>query len=124
VTAEFAAALPAALLCLALCVGAVQAVAQQSRLVGEAASEARRLGRGEALSGSAGELSGASRPGEVRRHVRSEGGMVCVALSAASEAAGLGRLGVTVSAEQCAVDERVAGEQGIGGEAVRGESSG
>jgi hypothetical protein len=115
VTAEFAAALPAALLCLGLCLGAVQAVAQQSRLVGEAANGARLLGRGEVLPGSAAtgpageEAAAAGGERGVEREVDREGGMVCVTLSAPSEAAGLGRLGVTVTARQCAIDEEAVG---------------
>lgn len=107
-TAEFAAALPAALLCLALCLGAVQAVAQQSRLVGDAASEARRLGRGDTMSVDASDP--ASRPG--RHDVEREGGMVCVTLTAPSQAPGLGALGITVSARQCAIDEEAVGAAG------------
>ncbi|MDN4614317.1 hypothetical protein P5G50_07630 [Leifsonia sp. F6_8S_P_1B] len=107
-TAEFAAALPAALLCLVLCLGAVQAVAQQSRLVGEASHQARQLGRGEAVPGPSVDASDRS----IRQDVQHEGGMVCVTLTARSEAPGVGALGLAVSARQCAIDEEA--EEGGG----------
>lgn len=48
VTAEFAVVLPAVIVVLALCVGAVAATAQYTRLVDAAADSARALGRGDA----------------------------------------------------------------------------
>lgn len=47
-TAEFAVVLPAVILVLALCVGAVASTAQYTRLVDAAADAARSLGRGDA----------------------------------------------------------------------------
>ncbi len=96
VTAEFATALPAILLCLALCVCAVQAVAQQARLLDHAASAARLIGRGDAAP---------SPPAGATRAVGADGGLVCVTVSAPSRPAGLGALGVTVSARSCVLDD-------------------
>lgn len=96
VTAEFATALPAVLLCLALCVGAVQATAQQSRLLDHAAVSARLIGRGDQPPVS---------PAGATRSVDHDSGMVCVSVSAPSVAGGLGALGVAVSARSCALDD-------------------
>jgi hypothetical protein len=99
ITAEFATALPAVMLCLALCLGAVQAAAQQSRLLDHAASAARLIGRGDPPP--------ASSPGATRS-VGHESGMVCVTVSAPSGVGGLGALGMAASARSCVLDE---GEQ-------------
>ena len=96
VTAEFATALPAVLLCLALCVGAVQAAAQQARLLDHAAAAARLIGRGDAAP---------APPAGATREVGSDNGMVCVSVAAPSAAAGLGSLGLTVSARSCVLDD-------------------
>ncbi|QNE37612.1 hypothetical protein F1C12_08520 [Leifsonia shinshuensis] len=102
VTAEFAAVLPAVLLCLALCVGAIQAAAQQARLLDHAAAAARLLGRGDA----------APRPPEgAARQVGSAGGLLCVTVTAPSAAGGLGALGLTVSARSCALDDAAPDEE-------------
>lgn len=98
VTAEFAAALPAVIVCLALCFGAVQAAAQQVRLVGEASTAARLLGRGDRPPAPA---SGAS------QQVQKEEGTVCVTMTAPSNAIGLGSLGMTATARECALDEEL-----------------
>ena len=101
VTAEFAAVLPAVLLCLALCVGAIQAAAQQARLLDHAAAAARLLGRGDA----------APRPPEgAARRVGSVDGLLCVTVTAPSAAGGLGALGLTVSARSCVLDDTVLDE--------------
>lgn len=96
VTAEFATALPAVLLCLALCVCAVQAAAQQARLLDHAASAARLIGRGDAAP---------APPAGATRSVGADGGLVCVTVSAPSRSAGLGALGITVSARSCVLDD-------------------
>lgn len=96
VTAEFAAVLPAVLLCLALCVGAIQAAAQQARLLDHAATAARLLGRGDAAP---------RPPGGAARQVGSVDGLLCVTVTAPSAAGGLGALGLTVSARSCALDD-------------------
>jgi hypothetical protein len=100
VTAEFAAALPAALVCLAVGVGAVQAGGQQLRLIDAAAVDARLLGRGDEPKGSGTDTA----PGAERATVR-ERGMVCVTLSAPSTILGLGGAGLRVSGRACALDE-------------------
>jgi Flp pilus assembly protein TadG len=97
VTAEFAAALPAVLLCLAFCIGAVQAAAQQARLLGHAASAARLLARGDAPPAA---------PSGTTRSVATEAGLLCVSMSAPSETAGMGVLGMTVSARACVLAEQ------------------
>ncbi|WP_295122692.1 hypothetical protein [uncultured Leifsonia sp.] len=96
VAAEFATALPAVLLCLAVCVGAVQAAAQQARLLDHAATAARLIGRGEVAP---------EPPSGATRTVGSDAGLVCVTLSQQSNAAGLGALGVVVSARSCVLDD-------------------
>jgi hypothetical protein len=96
VTAEFAAALPAVLLCLALCVGAIQAAAQQARLLDHAAAAARLIGRGDSAPGV---------PDGATRRVDSNDGLVCVTVTAPSGGAGLGALGLTVSARSCVLDD-------------------
>ncbi len=96
VTAEFATALPAVLLCLGLCVGAVQAAGQQARLLDHAAAAARLIARGDPAP---------EPPSGAARAVVSEDELVCVTLSAPSGTAGLGALGVTVSARSCVLDD-------------------
>ena len=100
VTAEFAAALPAVLLCLALCVGAIQAGAQQARLLDHAAAAARLIARGDA----------APRPPDgATRRIGSDDGLLCVTVTAPSRAGGLGALGLTVSARSCVLDDSEGG---------------
>ena len=98
-TAEFAVALPAVLACLALCLGAVQAVTQQSRLVDAAAQSARMLARGDDPADTARRMANAELT------VEREGGMVCVRATSASAVTGLGALGLAVSARACALDD-------------------
>ncbi len=96
VTAEFAAALPAVLVCLALCVGAIQAGAQQARLLDHAAAAARLLGRGDVAP---------PPPEGASRRVGSGDGLLCVTVTAPSRAGSLGALGLTVSARSCVLDD-------------------
>lgn len=96
VTAEFATALPAVLLCLALCVGAVQAAGQQARLRDHAAAAARLIGRGDPPP---------EPPRGATRTIGSEGLLVCVTVSAPSSAVGLAAVGATVSARSCVLDD-------------------
>jgi len=100
VTAEFAAALPAALVCLAVAVGAVQAGGQQLRLIDAAAVDARLSGRGDEPRGSGTDVA----PG-AERIIEREQGMVCVTLSAPSTILGLGGAGLRVRGRACALDE-------------------
>jgi hypothetical protein len=98
VTAEFAVVLPAVLVCLGLCAGAIQAAAQQVRLTDAAAVAARALGRGDDAGGVV------SRSGAAIETER-VGGLLCVQLTAASSVAGLGSLGISTSARACALDD-------------------
>ncbi|WP_223694401.1 TadE family type IV pilus minor pilin [Leifsonia poae] len=99
-TAEFAVVLPAVLMCLALCVGAIQAVAQQVRLTQAAAVAARMLGRGDDPGAV---VTGAGAAGYESRQ---EGKLICVRIAAASGVTGLGAIGVVASAQACAANER------------------
>ncbi|WP_223359885.1 TadE family type IV pilus minor pilin [Leifsonia sp. ZF2019] len=108
VTAEFAVALPVALVCLGLGVGAVQAGGQQLRLADAAAVDARLLGRGDPPVASA--VSGL----EAERVIDRRSGMVCVTMTAHSAVVGLGAAGLRISARACAVDEARAESGGTG----------
>ncbi len=101
-TAEFAAAMPAVLLALALCLGALQAVIQQMRLTDAAAEVARQLGRGESVDSSIGRVTQAVGP--VSASTSHEGAFVCVRLAAPGPAGPLSLLNVTLSAHACALD--------------------
>ena len=93
---EFAVALPGVLACIALCLGAVQTAGHQLRLVDKAAMTARMLARGDpAPAGAAGAV----------RSVERLDGLVCVELASPSPISGVGALGLTVSARECALDE-------------------
>lgn len=99
--AEFAVALPAVMLVLALCLGGVGAAAQQVRLQDAAADAARGLGRGDGaadVSARAGRVV----PGVVVTRF-TEGELVCAQL-AAPAAGPLGAAGVRISATGCALD--------------------
>ena len=95
VTAELAAAMPAVLLVLALCVGALQALTQRVLLLDSAATIARALARGEEPPGEWG-LAAAAMTVEER------GDLVCVSVTSPATGA-LALLGVPVSATSCAV---------------------
>ncbi|HEV7182945.1 MAG: TadE family type IV pilus minor pilin [Actinomycetales bacterium] len=99
-TAEFAVTLPAVVLCLALCVGAVQLIAQQVRLADAAAVAARLLGRGDD-PGAVVTRSGAS-----GYETSAEDGLLCVRLSARSPLGAAGMIGIDASAQACSVDQR------------------
>ncbi|BDZ45766.1 hypothetical protein [Naasia aerilata] len=86
--------MPAVLLVLALCVGALQALTQRVMLLDAAASSARALARGEVPPGMPGQAT--AEMTEERR-----GDLVCVTL--ARPATGpLGLLGVPIAATSCA----------------------
>ena len=95
VTAEFAVALPAVVLVLALCLTGMQAVGQQLRLADAAAHAARSLARGEpsdvAAARAAREVPGASITQSA------DGDLTCVTASAPAA------LGLTVTASSCAL---------------------
>ncbi|MGN6272672.1 MAG: TadE family type IV pilus minor pilin [Protaetiibacter sp.] len=100
VAAEFAVALPAVALVLAVCVGAVGVGSQQVRLQDAAADAARGLGRGESPT-SAQTRAARAAPGSALSSWNA-GDLVCVRLSAgASGPAGVA--GLTLAAESCAV---------------------
>ena len=82
VTAEFAAALPAVLVVLACCLGAVQVVGQQVRITDAAADIARLLARGDSAAPAAGLLAAVG-PGAALAQDR-QGEFVCARLSAPS----------------------------------------
>lgn len=99
-TAEFAAVIPAVLLVLAMCLGALQLAGTQLRLQDAVADAARSLARGD------GEASAAAR---VRQAVpgaalsaRHQGDLVCVEARATGGVGSL--LGLTVTAAGCALD--------------------
>ncbi len=97
-TAEFAVVLPAVMLCLALCLGAVQGAGQQVRLIDAAAGAARLLARGDDPQ------PAAQRVGAELRSERSQG-LVCVRLTASSTVSALGSLGVSAGARSCVLDD-------------------
>ena len=101
VTAEFAAALPAVLVVLACCLGAVQVVGQQVRLTDAAADVARLLARGDG-AGPASGLLAAVAPGTALAEER-QGEFVCARLSAPSVFAPFAAAGLTLAARSCAL---------------------
>lgn len=100
VSAEFAAVIPAVLLVLAICLGALQLAGTQLRLQDAAADASRSLARGD------GEATAATRvrqavPGAALS-VRHTGDLVCVEARASG---GVGAIfGLTVTAAGCALD--------------------
>ncbi|WP_431246765.1 TadE family type IV pilus minor pilin [Leifsonia xyli] len=101
VSAEFAVALPAVLVCLALCVGAVHGAAQYASLAGAAAVAARLAGRGD-------DPAGAAVPEGAGTTIDRVGKTVCARVTA-PESTVLSRLGVRLSAHACALDEGTTG---------------
>ena len=101
ITAEFAAALPAVLVVLALCLGAVQVVGQQVRMSDAAGDVARLLARGEG-AGPASGLLAAVGPGTVLTPER-QGEFYCARLSAPSAFAPFAAAGLALRARSCAL---------------------
>ncbi|ASD21107.1 hypothetical protein B7495_02515 [Cryobacterium sp. LW097] len=101
VTAEFAAVLPAVLVVLACCLGAVQVVGQQVRMTDAAADVARLLARGDG-AGPASGLLAAVAPGTTLAEER-QGEFVCARLSAPSAFAPFAAAGLTLAARSCAL---------------------
>ncbi|MFC6354679.1 TadE family type IV pilus minor pilin [Luethyella okanaganae] len=101
VTAEFAAVVPAVMIVLALCLGSVQIVGQQVRLVDTAADAARALARGDG-PGRVAALVLRAVPGAMLDQVR-DGEFVCARLSAPVAFAPLAAAGLTVSGSSCAL---------------------
>jgi TadE-like protein len=101
VTAEFAVVLPAVILVLACCLGAVQVIGQQVRMTDAAAAAARVLARGDAAA-LAESVVRRSVPGaSVRSEQRGE--FVCVHLDAPSAFGLFVGLGLTIEAGSCAL---------------------
>jgi Flp pilus assembly protein TadG len=101
VTAEFAAAIPAVLLVLSCCLGAVQVVGQQVRLTDAVADGARSLARGDPEGVAFRRVShsiGAATIGQER-----SGDFVCVTLQQAAAFPPAAGLGLTLSARSCAL---------------------
>ncbi|HEY0248387.1 MAG TPA: TadE family type IV pilus minor pilin [Gryllotalpicola sp.] len=101
VTAEFAVVLPGVLLVLALCLGAVNVVAQQLTLGSLAASGARMLARGDDPAAMQARLVAAAPGVTVARS--SDGGFVCVALERHARFGPLGAGALELSAHGCAL---------------------
>jgi len=100
VTAEFALVIPAVVLVLGCCLGAIQVVGQQVRMTDAAAGAARALGRGESSDHAAALANGAV-PG-VALSAESRGEFVCATLSAPSGIGPFALVGLTVTAVSCA----------------------
>lgn len=100
VAAEFAVALPAVALVLAVCVGAIGVGSQQVRLQDAAADAARGLGRGESV----GTVAQRAARGAVGSQLatRREGELVCARLTAAARGPAA-VAGLALSAESCAL---------------------
>lgn len=104
VTAEFAAIVPAVLLVLAFCLGAVQVVVQQARLTDAAADGARSIARGD-LAGTA-HANMLTAVGSATVSVDRRIDLVCV--TATQRAAGPASLtGVRVTGRGCALGDSV-----------------
>jgi Flp pilus assembly protein TadG len=101
ITAEFAAVMPAILLVLAFCLGAVHVVAQQVRLTDAAADGARSLARGDSAALASARVS--QSVGSVALAQSRNGDFVCVSLSAPAAFGPAAAIGITVSARGCAL---------------------
>lgn len=101
--AEVAVVLPAVVLVLGLCLGAVQTVGQQVALTSAAEEAARSLGRGEAPDTAAARIEGAASGASLE--VEHPGHDVCVHLTASSRFALAAAAGVVVQARGCARQE-------------------
>ncbi|MEL4320111.1 TadE family type IV pilus minor pilin [Leifsonia sp. YIM 134122] len=100
VTAEFAVALPAVALVLAVCLCGVQAVSIQVRLTDAAADAARTLARGDGVDMASARLSSAVSGASLS--VDEEGDLICVTASARAGAHTV-LAALTVSARSCAL---------------------
>ncbi|MDO4042725.1 TadE family type IV pilus minor pilin [Clavibacter michiganensis] len=101
--AELAVVLPAVVLVLGLCLGAVQTVGQQVVLTSAAEEAARSIGRGEDAGTAAARVEGAA--GGASMAVDRSGHAVCVRLTAPSRFSPAGAAGLRVSARGCAWQE-------------------
>jgi hypothetical protein len=101
VTAEFAAVMPAVVLVLGCCLGAVQVVGEQVRLTDAAADAARALARGDdqaRVSGLVRQLVNGASLSTVRR-----GEFVCAQLASQKGLGPLAAVGFTLEASSCAL---------------------
>lgn len=101
VTAEFAAVIPAVVLVLGCCLGAVQVVGQQVRLTDAAADAARALARGDGADRAAGIVERSVRGASLSAERRGE--FVCARLSVPSAFGPFAAFGLTVAAGSCAL---------------------
>jgi Flp pilus assembly protein TadG len=106
--AELAVVLPAVVLVLGLCLGAVQTVGQQVMLTSAAAEAARSLGRGEDAATATARIAGAA--GGAAMSVDRSDRTVCVELSAPSGFRPAGAVGLRVTARGCAWQEQPGAE--------------
>jgi hypothetical protein len=101
-------ALPAVLVVLACCLGAVQVMGQQVRMSDAAADVARLLARGEGAGPVAGPLAAVA-PGVTLSQER-QGEFVCARLSAPSAFAPFAAAGLTLAARSCALASDAGGD--------------
>lgn len=101
VTAEFAVALPAVVVVLACCLGAVQLASQQVRLSDAAADAARTLARGDPVAVAAARVQRVA--GEADMSTSRSGDFVCVELSAVAGIGPATLAGIRVRATGCAL---------------------
>lgn len=101
ITAEFVTVMPAIVLVLAGCLGAVGLVGQQVRLTDAAADAARSLARGDD-EGRAQALVAQMIEGASLRTVR-RGEFICAEVASSAEAGTLGGFGLTLRASSCAL---------------------
>jgi hypothetical protein len=101
VTAEFVAGLPAVVVVLALCLGGIQTVGQQLRLLDAAADAARLIARGDGIGAARDRVSRAV--GVVSFTAEADGDFRCVHLAAAPAFLPARALGAPVSATSCAL---------------------
>ncbi|GGA70091.1 hypothetical protein GCM10011490_20900 [Pseudoclavibacter endophyticus] len=99
VSAEFAASLPAVVLVLAVCLGALQVGGMQVRLQDAAADAARIVARGDSLAAAAARVERAA--AGVDLAVTDEGELVCATLTGSVAVAGL--FSLPVGARSCAL---------------------
>ena len=101
--AEFAVTLPAVVIVLALCLGAIGVGSQQLRLHDAAASAARALGRGESGVAVAQRVAGSTSGAALESWTAD--GLICARLSRAA-AGPIAVGGLRLVAESCALDGR------------------
>jgi Flp pilus assembly protein TadG len=101
VTAEFAVALPAVIVVLACCLGAIGVASQQVRLSDAAADAARTLARGDPVAVAASRVRQVA--GQAQMTTSSSGDFVCVELTADAGIGPATLVGVRLRASGCAL---------------------